>query len=511
MNQFSQPISIFHERALPEEGCSLAGYAALIDVYQLKVPLPARCAAIAGRHKRYDTLVWAIYTPRHKPENSLTSHLTFALKYEGVDLAILNALFAKVNPEEIATWVRSEPGSRYSRRIWFFYEWLTEKQLDLADRSTGNFVDALNPKQQYPGLSNFSSRHRVRNNLPGVRDFCPLVRCTEKLEKQVELHLSVVAHETVQQTRPDLLARASAFLLLKDSRASFQIEQEYPTAGRAERWGQALGQAGRHPLSKEELLRLQTIVLEPNRFIKLGFREEGGFIGTHDRLTSAPIPAHISARWHDIGRLIDGMITMYQQHKNGPIDPVILAAMVAFGFVFIHPFVDGNGRIHRYLMQHVLAESGFVPQGIVFPLSAVILERIDEYRQVLEAYSHPRLGCIEWRPTNQGNVEVLNETIDLYRYFDATAQAEFLYDCMNQAVKQGFPEEIDYLERYDRLKAAIKEQFGMPDNLMSLLIRFLEQNNGKLSKRAMSSEFKSLSPDEGQRLETLYATIFKTN
>lgn len=36
-------------------------------------------------------------------------------------------------------------------------------------------------------------------------------------------------------------------------------------------------------------------------------------------------------------------------------DPV-LAAGIAFGFVFIHPFEGGNGRIHRYLIHHVLAK-----------------------------------------------------------------------------------------------------------------------------------------------------------
>ena len=58
--------------------------------------------------------------------------------------------------------------------------------------------------------------------------------------------------------------------------------------------------------------------------------------------------------------------------------------------MFIHPFTDGNGRIHCYLIHQVLAERGFAPKGIVFPVSAVILERIDEDRQVLEAYSRPR-------------------------------------------------------------------------------------------------------------------------
>lgn len=103
---------------------------------------------------------------------------------------------------------------------------------------------------------------------------------------------------------------------------------------------------------------------------------------------------------------------------------------VGRGFVFIHPFVDGNGRIHRYLIHHALHRKGYVEKGLIFPVSSVMLERLDEYRQVLEAFSIPRLNYIDWKPGKDNNVVVLNETADLYRYFDATRQAEFLYDCV---------------------------------------------------------------------------------
>jgi hypothetical protein len=45
-------------------------------------------------HKKYNNHGrWRIFTPRHKPEDTLYGHLIFALKYEGIDLAALNALF----------------------------------------------------------------------------------------------------------------------------------------------------------------------------------------------------------------------------------------------------------------------------------------------------------------------------------------------------------------------------------------------------------------------------------
>ncbi len=507
-NRFSGFVSVFHARSLPEPQASLAGYAALIETYKLQVPLPEQCAAISLHHKRYATTEWTIYTPRHKPKDSLAGHLTFALKYEGIDLAVLKSLFNAIDSQEIADWVRSEPTSRYSRRVWFLYEWLMQKKLPVADAINGNFFDVLDETLQYPGASELSQRHRIRNNLPGTPDFCPLIRRTATLEKYINLHLDVVAHKKIKAMRPDLLNRASAFLLLQDSQASFTIEHETPPSARIERWGTALGQAGKQPLTLEELLRLQAIVLEGSRFIELGFRREGGFIGTHNRVTGSPQPDHISARWDNLDQLLDGFFATYNRLKASPLNPVLQASLLAFGFVFIHPFIDGNGRIHRYLIQQILAECEFIPFSIVLPISAVILENIDAYRQVLEQYSHPRLAFIQWKEDAHKNIVVLNETIDLYRYFDATKQAEFLFKCVDYAIRQSLPQEIIYLQQHDLMKEALKKDFGMTDNQSSLMIHFLSQNNGLLSKRVKNKEFSALSTDECLRIEKLYVAIF---
>ena len=87
----------------------------------------------------------------------------------------------------------------------------------------------------------------------------------------------------------DILVRTSAFLLLKDSKASFTIGGEQPAPTRALRWGRAIGQAGQHPLSHDELRRLQQLVIENSRFLRLGYRTEGGFVGEHDRQTGERI------------------------------------------------------------------------------------------------------------------------------------------------------------------------------------------------------------------------------
>ena len=379
-NDFAGRVNLFHNFPLLPEESPLAGYSALIQAHSLRVPAPDFLSAIGTKHRLIDQGTWRLYTPRHRPEDSLLGHLTFALKYEGLDLGILSALFRSVEPGEITDIVQNEPTGSYSRRIWFLYEWLTGVELPLEDASRGNFVELVSEKLQYPGPPRDSRRHRVRNNLPGTSAFCPLIRRTAKLDEFIGQKLSSVATEQIGKTHGDLLSRAAAFLLLKDSKASYSIEGESPPHNRLERWGRVIGQAGQRKLSIEELETLQEAVIPDHRFVIPGLRFEGGFVGEHDRLTGMPLPDHISARADDLEALIGGMIEAYELLLDSDYDPVLAATLIAFGFVFIHPFEDGNGRIHRYLIHHVLAETGFVPKGLVFPVSAVILERIEMYR-----------------------------------------------------------------------------------------------------------------------------------
>jgi hypothetical protein len=190
------------------------------------------------------------------------------------------------------------------------------------------------------------------------------------------------------------------------------------------------------------------------------------------------------------------------------LDAVVAAAALAFGFVYVHPFVDANGRIHRYLIHHILTRRGFSPSGVVFPVSAAILERILEYRTVLEDYSQRLLPVIQWEPTPDGNVRVVNDTGDFYRYFDATPHVEFLYGCVQKTIDEDLPRETAFLAGYDRFRARIEAIVDMPDRTIDLLFGFLRQNAGQLSQRARMKEFTRLSDDEVAAAESAYRELF---
>ncbi len=323
-----------------------------------------------------------------------------------------------------------------------------------------------------------------------------MVQRTSLLQEFAAKKLNQRAREIVDRTHPDVMRRAAAFLLLSDSKSSFQIEGERPSGQRMERWGKAIGEAGSRPLSTAELERLQRIIIGDARLVHLGLREQGGFVGMHDRRTGEPIPEHIGARPGDLKSLVEGIVAFDQRAVQSGIDPVVVAASIAFGFVYVHPFEDGNGRLHRWLIHHVLANAGYNPPGLVFPGSAAILRQIEKYKTVLESYSRPLLDFIDWQAMSNGDVRVKNETANYYRYFDATAHAEFLYTCVQETIEHDLPDEVAYLKAYDRFSQGAQAILDMPNQKIDLLHHFLRQGKGHLSKRARTKEFTALTNTE---------------
>ncbi len=507
IKRFSLQLSVFHGRTVPKDGV-IVGYGAIIEAYKLKVPIPEKLTFISTKKRQFENKEWKVFPSRYLPEENLYKQITFALKYEGVDLLIFKKLFEVLKRTELEEMIQQEIQGQFSRRIWFLYEWLMETKLNLPDLKTGNLVPVVDEKLQYAIVGVSSPRHKVINNLPGNQGFCPLIRKTERLEKYIESNIRQEKSNYLNRVHKDILQRASSFLRLKDSKASFSIEGENPRNNRAARWGIAIGQAGKNELSIAELNRLQQLVIENDRFVKMGIRSQQGFIGDRDRETQEPIPDHISARYEDLEKLMDGWLQTQKILTESRMDPVLVAAKIAFGFVFIHPFVDGNGRLHRYIIHHILSQTGYTEQGIIFPVSASILKHIKDYAKTLESYSHPILNFIDWKPSENNNVEILNDTIDYYRYFDATAQAEFLFYCVNDTLVNVIPNEVEYLMKFDEFKSFLDNKYEMPDNMVSLLVGFLEQGNGTLSVRSLKKEFSTLTQKEVEEIETTFKEFF---
>jgi len=507
----------------------LLGYAHIAERFALPAaPLPVTCVlseAIPNRRSlekggsRFEE-----FGPSYRPADTTFGHLRFALRYEGLNLQILKLLFDRIGGEEIrsAILTKSGHGSSAARRLGFLYEWLTGQTLDIPEGHFGrrNYVAVLNEKLQFgfqPSTPIRNEKFRVLNNLPGTAAFCPLVRRTEYLQSMSQKGLAARAASKLAGYDKQLLMRAASYLYLKETHSSFEVEREKPTATRAQRFANLLqGAEAGHPLSMERFVELQNAVVEP-RFQEASWRQIQNWLGNDFGYRKNV--EFVPPRPEDVYALMEGLIAMSESLCEAqkmsspgtgtppPMDPVVAAASISFGFVFIHPFLDGNGRLHRYLIHEQLSIHGFTPKGFILPVSAVILANLDRYQDALVAFSGPIMKRTSYDPSTRDAKATGNDPV-YFRYFDATDQASFLYDALERTIEKDLDEEISFLIGFDRAREALHGISDWPGQSADLFINLVRQNNGHLSATKHKSQFSLLTDEEVARYEGIVRRAF---
>ncbi|MBD3167669.1 cell filamentation protein Fic [bacterium] len=490
----------------------LAGYAELVRRYNLEV-VPNRhrsWVATTGTHTIHTSgdIVEEIYPLKYRPGDEVGKHLEFALKYDGVNLGILAALFEAVEEEDILQYVASKRTGKYSRRIWYLFELMTSKKLPLDNLSQGNYVDVLDPDQYYTAdPAKKIQRQRVNDNLLGNHAFCATIRKTETLKQYRQAGLPAQVQNVIAGYSTRQLKHALSYLYTKETKSSFEIEQETPGAGRTERFVALLHLAETEDFCrKERLIDLQNRIVDP-RFRESDYRSRQNFIGQTVRMGLERIH-FVCPKPEDIHDLMEGLLECHARLDRSDIEPVLHAAVIAYGFVFLHPFEDGNGRIHRFLIHNILARRGFIPPGIMFPVSAAMLNHMNEYDQSLEVFSRNILSLVDYNLEDDGSMSVYNETAHWYRYMDLTPQAEALFGFIEKTIETELVEELEFLAKYDDTKNAIQNIVDMPDQNIDLFIRLCIQNQGKLSGRIRERYFGYLHDDELVQMEKVVQEVF---
>ena len=476
-------------------------------------PMPHFCesyiASKGGRKTEVRDGFHVEYYPKsYQPDETLPAQLEFALKYEGLHLELIRACLAAWPVDELAAYVREKPIAQNRRRIWFLYETFQDATLDVENLTKGGYIDLLDSKRYFTTEGNRSRRHRVVVNWLGTREYCPLVRRTPELMAFVEKQLSERMHEQILAYPQDVMQRAMQYLYTKETKSSFAIERQTPTQQRSARFIDLLKQAGREcSFVDARLTTLQNAIVD-ERYAEQRFRTIQNYVG-ETAFVGKEIVHFVPPKPEDVESLMHGLEQCFQQLRNSDVDPVISAAVLSFGFVFIHPFEDGNGRIHRFLIHDYLADQQFTPPGVMFPISAAMLNNMVEYDATLEAFSRPLMSRIQYRLTSEGELETQSETLDYYRFQDLTAQATQLYSFLDRTIETEFVAELTFLQNYDKARDAMRDVVDMPDGDVDKFIRFVTQNHGKLSAAKRKRFFEKLTDEEVEQLEECVREAFE--
>lgn len=482
------------------------GYSHLIERFNVPVVPNWHTSAVTettgGRRTRETAgQVFDAYPASYWPGDSAGEQLEFALKYDGTNLQILNAVFAVLPEDELTSYVQSKPWGKYARRLWFLYEWCTGRTLSVPQLSTGTYVPVVEPDEQYTTAGFNVPRQRVICNLLGDRAFCPAVRRTEPLLGAEQSRLDERSRRVIAACPPEILRRAMQYLYTKETRSSYEIEREQPTADRTLRFVNLLHAAERDDYAaKAMLVALQNQIVDP-RFRESDYRQVQNYVGQSVGMY-ADQKVHLVPPWPaDVPPLMAGWEACHRSLAASDVHPVVHAAVVAYAFVFIHPFEDGNGRSHRFLIHNVLARRGFTPAGVVLPVSAVMSKDPTAYDRSLEAFSRPVLDLADYTLDEQARMTVRNDLSACYRFMDLTPQAEALFDFVRVTVERELVEEIRFLRYYDRAKRAVQDVADLPDRMIDLFLRCCGQNGFRLSRRKRETAFQQLTDDEVERME----------
>jgi hypothetical protein len=479
------------------------GHAWLREAFDLNVPPPRTLSYVRETGARRTEVVgprtYESYPASYAPDDEPTSHLKFALRHEPTDLGVLVAVLKRIPSDEMLAWHDAEPTGKYFRKAWFLYERFAGRTLDVPDATMGNYVPLLDPKRHVVGNRRDSRRHRVSDNLLGGPALCPVVRRTPTLEAAVQRGLDRLAQKIVEAYDPADLMRAVSYLYTKETRSSFAIENELPSPTRTERFVQALRQAFAFDASAPRALVTLQGEIEDPRYAADGWRDLQTFIGSTVAGYREEVH-YVCPRPEDVPELMGGWFDLYRRCLADDVHPVVAAAATSFAFVLIHPFEDGNGRIHRFLIHNLLARHEFGPKDVILPVSAAILRDRRGYDEVLAGVSAPVTDRVSWTLRADGTVAVEGDTVDLYRFFDATSMCEFLFDRLADAVERDLSDELTFLTVFDRATRSAREVVDMPDRRLSLFVRLVLQNGGHLSERKRP-QFEELSDEEVAAME----------
>lgn len=454
--------------------------------------MPARLAPVTSITATPDAL---LIPAKVAPKDEFPlSHLLFALKHEGINLQLLSQALRKIPAKDMLAAITESPTGAYIRIACFLWEAFNKQELKGAPTVTGVAANLFDPKKYITGPSIRNAKWRVDFNGLGSLDYCVTVERTERINSLLESNILQRANEFLSELGATASDRAMSWAYLSETKSSFEIEHETPSATKAEAFVELLKKAHlTTQLDEEYLVGLQNTAITNPLDRAINYRHQQNWLSSPLRgaagVTYIPPPPEI------VDDLMKGLVD-FANAAPKQIDPLIAAAIVSFGFVFIHPFMDGNGRLSRFLFHHALCQSGALNNGLLLPVSIAMKRNEDLYLAALKSFSEPARKRWEviWIDGDEYQMTFKSDD-SLYRYWNATACVEFGLEMAKQALEKDLREETEFLTKYDLIYRAIDGQYDIRGKDLNTLVLTCMEQNGKISVNRRK-KFAATVPEE---------------
>lgn len=424
--------------------------------------------------------------PRHvaPTEGDPLHHLLFALKHEGTDLAIISQAVKHLDATRLCRALRDTPNGAYIRKACYFWEHFTGNVLEDIPVPGGVVAPVFSPNEYLTRSTKESTRDqkwRIDFNGLGTLAYSPTIRRTHRLIELLRTDILGQVDSFIEETGSELLDRALAWAYLHETEGSYALERESPPEDKARAFASLLRQAHEpRTLTEEYLVELQNAVIS-NPFEKaVQFRTEQNWLKGPARgaagVTYVPPPPDLAFE------LMEQLQHMVAAPPKS-IDPLVHASIASFGFVFIHPFMDGNGRLSRWLFHYSLCQSGRLKRGAILPVSIAMKRNEEAYLAALTEFSRPirERWLVRWIDEDKYDFEFQADAA-LYRYWDATKCVEFGLEMALQALQRDLRQETEFLVGYDTARRAVEARFDIRSEYLSNLLVSCFQNQGTVSK-----------------------------
>lgn len=251
------------------------------------------------------------------------------------------------------------------------------------------------------------------------------------------------------------LTLAEAEQVIEGRQAEFQgrerdvgeVQNYWNALLRVEEWA-----AKKLTLTEDMIQRLHALVERGSRAKPTPYRDGQNVI--RDSSTGAIVFLPPEAK--DVPALMAQMVAWAKQAEKDEFPVPLIAALVHYQFVTIHPYYDGNGRTARLIATFLLHRGGYGLNGF-FSLEEHHARDLDGYYQAL--VTHPHHNYYEGRAEADltGWVEYFIRLTS--RVFEL-AKVEAL-----RSAREGLPTEPEELRKLDRRARMVLGLFGKQETI----------------------------------------------